>query len=120
MAATLTILLDDEVFRKLRTKRSVAVAIRPLEVRRDAVGGDEDRTPSGRRRTPIGPGAFGYRRGSLPDRLLGWGKDLRRPFGFRDLIVALGVNRSHAQRLLTRVLQSGHVKRVQRGLYRVR
>ncbi len=68
----------------------------------------------GRRRTEIRIGPFGFRSGSLPDRLLRWARARGRPFGIAEIVETLGGNPAHAQRLVTRARR--HLKHLAYGV----
>jgi hypothetical protein len=66
-----------------------------------------------RKRIPIGP--FGFRAGSLPDRLLRWARARGRPFRVAEVADTLRVNRAHAQRLLVRA--RAHLRHLAYGVH---
>lgn len=65
-----------------------------------------------RKRIPIGP--FGFRSGSLPDRLLRWARARGRPFRIPEVAGALDVGGAHAYRLVART--SAHLRRLGPGV----
>jgi len=107
MAATITITLSDEILRILDSERSIEVTL-------DSAAGSRGAGRAGvaARAAPAG----GYRAGSLPGTLVQWAAG-RKQFGVRDVMKALGIKRAHASMVLTRVMASGHLKRVGRGTY---
>ena len=116
MTASITITLSDEILRVLKAERAITVA---LDSSRAAQGGAR-RAPAAK---ASGNGAGGeapeggYRSGSLPDRLVKWAGGRKRPFGVQEVMKKLRVKRAHASMVLTRVMASGHLKRVGRGAY---
>jgi hypothetical protein len=107
MTASITITLSDDILRILQTERELTVE---LESAGTAARGS---TPPAFKAEPDG----GYRAGSLPDKLAKWAKDRKKPFSVPDVMKALKVKRAHASMVLTRVMASGHLKRVGRGSY---
>ncbi len=81
--------------------------------------GTGPRRQAGRTRIPIGP--FGFRSGSLPDRLLRWARARGRPFRIPEVAETLDVGRVHAYRLVgstgTRLRRLGYGVRVEARVY---
>ena len=115
MTARLTIVLGPDVLKALRNSQSITVV---------AGSGGGGSAPASRAatRAAAAPRASNgkagpYREGSLPARLMAWASGLKKPFGVPDVMKKLGIKRAHASMVLTRVANSGHVKRVGRGEY---
>lgn len=104
MTANITITLSDEILRILSSEGTIEITL-------DSAAGSR-----GAGRAHAAP-AGGYRAGSLPGALVQWAAGRKKPFGVPDVMKALKVKRAHASMVLTRVMASGHLKRVGRGAY---
>ena len=111
MTASITITLSDEILKVLHSEKDITVAL-------DSSGATRGSGISTGRAPGSVPAPFGgYRKGSLPDRLIKWAGGRKRPFDVQDVMKTLKVKRAHASMVLTRVMSSGHLKRVGRGSY---
>jgi len=111
MTASITITMSDEILRVLHSEKAITVAL-------DSSGRAGRMTAPGIRLGGGGPAPEGgYRKGSLPDRLIRWAEGRKKPFGVHEVMKTLKVKRAHASMVLTRVMSSGHLKRVGRGAY---
>jgi hypothetical protein len=113
MTASITITMSDEILRVLHSEKAITVAL-------DSSGraGPGRTTAPGIRLGGGGPAPEGgYRKGSLPDRLIRWAEGRKRPFGVQEVMKTLRVKRAHASMVLTRVMSSGDLRRVGRGAY---
>jgi hypothetical protein len=108
MTATITITLSDAILRILDAEKTIEIAL-------DSAAGSRGagRAGAAGRAAPAG----GYRAGSLPEALVKWAAGRKKAFGVPDVMKALKVKRAHASMVLTRVMASGHLKRVGRGAY---
>ncbi len=110
MAVVLTISISPTILKTLTASKSLALAVVPGGA---ATRGAPSRGPGG----SAAKGAADFRAGSLPARLVGWAKGLKRPFGVQDLTKKFKIKRGHASMLLTYVVKHGAVARVGRGAY---
>ena len=108
MTASITITMSDEILRILDSEKSIEIALDNAAGSRGA-----GRAGAAARAAPAG----GYRAGSLPATLVQWAAARKESFGVPDVMKALKVKRAHASMVLTRVMASGHLKRVGRGAY---
>jgi hypothetical protein len=103
MTARLTIIIAPEVLKALRGSKAIRVA----------AGANGTSGP----RVATKAGAGGFRKGTLPARLVAWATG-RKTFGVPQLMKKLRIKRGHASMLVAYVLKAGAVRRVGRGEYR--
>lgn len=112
MTAKLTIVLGPDALKALRGSQSIRIVAGSAG---DARPAPAPRGGAAPRAAKTKPGT--YRAGSLPAKLMAWAGGLKKPFGVAEVMGKLKIKRAHASMVLTRVANSGHVKRVGRGAY---
>jgi hypothetical protein len=114
MTASITITLSDDILKVLKSEKAITLS---LESMKSAGRGAAAPAKRGGRGGGGKSVSGDYRAGSLPARLVKWAGGRKRPFGVQDVMKTLKVKRAHASMVLTRVMGSGHLKRLGRGAY---
>ncbi|MGQ0615005.1 MAG: hypothetical protein ACT4PV_14825 [Planctomycetaceae bacterium] len=120
MTTKLTIAFTEDVLKALKKNKALRLSLAGSNGRAaPARAGRKPATKAagrrGGRRARAAGGAYGD--GSPPARLVAWASGRKRAFGVSDVMRALGVQRSHANMVLTRVVRDRKVKRQGRGEY---